>query len=249
VRDRLEGVAREHDAWVLANGLVPAPDGRDYNTNVLYSPAGNLVGMYAKEHLVPFGEYVPLRSMVDWTGVVDRIPYDYAPGAKKTIFRVKGHRLASIICFESAFGPLVRNFVRRGAEVIVVSTNNRSYRRSDNTAQHLALSQMRAAETGRPVVQASISGITAVIDAEGHVHDATRLFHNTVVTTTVTTTTGETPYVRFGDWVVAGSAALLLVFAAWSRRRGAAVVRELSETTLELVREQVPAAVREPVGT
>ena len=69
--------------------------------------------------------------------------------------------------------------MRNGAQAIVVSTNNRSYRRSANSAQHLALSQMSAAETGRPVLHASISGITAVIDADGSVAGTTQLFRNT----------------------------------------------------------------------
>ena len=145
---------------------------------------------------------MPFRSLVDWTGIVDRIPYDYTPGKDRTIFRVKGHRLATVICFESAFGPLVRDFVDRGAEAVVVSTNNRSYRRSGNSAQHIAQTQMRAAETGRPFVQASISGMSAVVDADGDVRDTTKLFSRSVVSDTVTTTTGETPYVRFGDRVV-----------------------------------------------
>ena len=84
-----------------------------------------------------------------------------------------------MICFESAFGYQVRPLVRDGAEVIVVSTNNRSYRRSANSAQHVAIGQMRAAETGRPVVQAAISGISALIDASGEVQAETELFERT----------------------------------------------------------------------
>jgi apolipoprotein N-acyltransferase len=68
---------------------------------------------------------------------------------------------------------------------------------------------MRAAETARPVLHASISGITAVFDASGHEVRHTGLFHNTVVTGSITTATGQTPYVRYGDWVVWGSALVL----------------------------------------
>ena len=238
LRSRLVAVGAEHGADVLANAAVPAPDGREYNQNLLYTPEGRLTGTYSKEHLVPFGEYVPFRSLVDWTGIVDRIPYDYTPGKERTIFRVKGHRLATVICFESAFGPLVRDFVDRGAEAVVVSTNNRSYRRSGNSAQHIAQTQMRAAETGRPFVQASISGMSAVVDADGDVRDTTKLFSRSVVSDTVTTTTGETPYVRFGDWVVAVGALLLLGAAVVSR------VRRPRATFPKLAAEQ-----REPVGS
>jgi apolipoprotein N-acyltransferase len=238
LRRRLVAVGEEHGADVLANAAVPAPDGREFNTNLLYTPDGRLTGTYAKQHLVPFGEYVPFRSLVDWTGIVDRIPYDYSPGTERTIFRVNGHKLATVICFESAFGPLVRDFVDDGAEIVVVSTNNRSYRRSGNAAQHVAQTQMRAAETGRPFLQASISGISAVVDADGDVRNTTKLFERSVVSATVTTTTGETPYVRFGEWVVVVSALLLLGAAIVSRvRRPRATFPRLAD------------AVREPVGS
>jgi apolipoprotein N-acyltransferase len=238
LRSRLVAVGAAHGADVLANAAVPASNGEDFNTNLLYKPDGQLAGTYAKQHLVPFGEYVPFRSLIEWTGVVDRIPNDYSPGNRRTIFRVKDHRLATIICFESAFGPYTREFVRDGAEIVVVSTNNRSYRRSGNAAQHVALTQMRAAETGRPFLQASISGITGPIDADGEVHNTTSLFRNTVVTENVTTTTGETPYVRFGDWVPAASAVLLLGAAVTARlRRRPAAFPRLEE-----------AAAKEPVG-
>lgn len=238
LRSRLISVGRAHGADLLANAAVPAPDGREYNQNLLYTPDGRLAGTYSKEHLVPFGEYVPFRSFVDWTGIVDRIPYDYTAGRERTIFRVKGHRLATVICFESAFGPLVRDFVDRGAEVVVVSTNNRSYRRSGNSAQHIAQTQMRAAETGRPFVQASISGISAVIDADGSVRNTTPLFRQAVVTDTVTTTTGKTPYVRFGEWAVVAGALLLL---------GAAVASRLRRPPATF--PKLPTAEREPVGS
>ena len=130
-----------------------------------------------------------------------------------------GHPIGSVICFESAFGPLVRDYVRDGAQLIVVSTNNRSYQRSANTEQHLALGQMRAAETGRAVLQASVSGISAVIDPDGSVHDRTKLFESKVVTAAVPTSTGDTLYVRFGDWVVMLSALALIVVTVVAIRR------------------------------
>ncbi|HKA92506.1 MAG TPA: apolipoprotein N-acyltransferase, partial [Acidimicrobiia bacterium] len=129
-------------------------------------------------------------------------------------------------------------FVARGAEVVVVSTNNRSYRRSGNSAQHIAQTQMRAAETGRPFVQASISGISAVVDGDGNVRNTTKLFRKTVVSDTVTTTRGETPYVRFGEWAVLASALLLL---------GAAVASRLRRPPATF--PKLPAAEREPVGS
>lgn len=202
VRERLVALAREHGALVLANARVPTADGGLANANVGYGPSGALEGVYAKQHLVPFGEYVPWRDTLSFIGELQQIPYDYEAGEGRVLFRAGGHRIASVICFESAFAPLVRDFVRDGAEAIVVSTNNRSYRRSALAEQHLALSQMRAAETARPVLHASISGISGVVDADGAVRDTSELFVNKVTSGSIRTTTGETPYVRFGDWVL-----------------------------------------------
>src|SRR5205085_11699658 len=109
-------------------------------------------------------------------GELSKVPRDFIAGDRDGVFPIGDTRIGTLICFESAFGYQVRPLVRDGADVLVVSTNNRSYRRSANSSQHVAIGQMRAAETGRPVVQAAISGITAVIDADGTVHDRTHLF-------------------------------------------------------------------------
>jgi apolipoprotein N-acyltransferase len=224
LRAELVDLAAEHDAALLVNARVPVDrgrsDGRFFNANLLYEPDGVLQDEYAKQHLVPFGEYVPLRSVFgSYDALRTNVPYDYLPGHETVVFDVKGTPVGSVICFESAFGPLVRDSVRSGAEVIVVSTNNRSYRRSGNSAQHLALGQLRAAETGRPVVQASVSGISAVIDADGAARDRTELFEQAIVDTTVTTTTGDTLYVRFGEWVAWGCVLTLLIATVVAPRR------------------------------
>jgi apolipoprotein N-acyltransferase len=192
---------RLHSA-VLANALADAPDGRALNLDVLYGPDGRLVSTYAKRHLVPFGEFVPFRHELRFISELKKIPRDFAPGSTPGLATVSGHRIATVICFESAFGYQIRSLVKAGAQAIIVSTNNRSYRRSSNSAQHVAIGQMRAAETGRPLVQAAISGISAVIDAHGRVLSRTKLFDRTILNATVTTTRGETPYVRFGEWVI-----------------------------------------------
>lgn len=231
LRANLVEVARDHDAVVLVNARYRQPDGELANANLAYVPGGRLRGVYAKQHLVPFGEYVPFRESLSFISELQQIPYDFAAGDRRVLWSLRGERrdtrIGTVICFESAFAPLVRDYVRDGAGLIVVSTNNRSYRRSGLAAQHLALSQMRAAETGRPVLHASISGITGVIDPDGDVSDTGELFVNKVTKGTVQATEGETPYVRLGDWVLLAAGAALVLVAAWSvwwgRRRPSAV--------------------------
>ncbi len=187
----------------MVNARTAAPDGGLYNANLVYDPGGKLQGQYAKRHLVPFGEYIPYRSLLDWIPELDHVSFDYTPGRSRTQFRAGGHPFESVICYESAYPQYTRDAARDGAEFLVVSTSNRSFGRSGLSAQHVALSQMRAAETGRPVLHAAISGISAVVDADGRVLQRSELFEKTVTDGTIATTTGTTPYVRFGDWFVA----------------------------------------------
>jgi len=219
LRQRIVALAAAHHAVVVVNARYTGATGKLYNANLAYAPDGRLLGVYAKQHLVPFGEYVPFRHQLTFISDLRQIPFDFTAGDRRVLFHAAGRPFATVICYESAYAPLVRDFVRDGAQAIVVSTSDRSYGRSGIPATHVATAQMRAAETGRPVVQAAISGESAVIDDHGRVLQHTSLFTKAIVTATITTTTGETPFVRFGEWVLAGSALALLAAAALVARR------------------------------
>jgi apolipoprotein N-acyltransferase len=243
IRSNLSAIARKHHAWVLANATVEAPKAnRRVNLDVLFTPDGEIAGTYAKRHLVPYGEYVPFRGLIEGlVPAVNQVPEDFVRGKGPGLFDIAGTRVGTLICFESAFGYQVRPVVHDGAQMLVVSTNNRSYRRSANSAQHLAIGQMRAAETGRPVVQSAISGITAVIDADGVVHDRTHLFDRTVVETTVAATSGQTPYVRWGEWVTIiciGVVSVLVVLTLLRRRRRPALVESSDESPVTITADE-----------
>jgi apolipoprotein N-acyltransferase len=232
----LSALAGDSDADVLAGTNTPAPGGRLYNTVFHYVPdeadpkdptgTGRTDQVYSKRHLVPFGEYVPWRSALSFIEELQQVPTDYEPGPGPVAFTVGDHSLGALVCFESAFPGYARQYARMGADALVVLTNNRSYRRSANSAQHLAMGQFRAAETGRPLLQAAISGISAVVDHTGEVQSRTRLFEPTVLVGEVATYRGHTPYTKVGEWAVAVSGVLVaaaLGIVARRRRSGAAL--------------------------
>ena len=225
----LSALAADKEADVLAGGNTAAPHDRLYNTVFHYLPepadpdeptaTGRTDELYIKRHLVPFGEYVPWRSALSFIEELQQVPTDFEPGPGPTVFPVGDHHVGALICFESAFPALAREYARLGADALVLLTNNRSYRRSANSAQHLAMGQFRAAETGRPLLQAAISGITAVVDHTGAVQSRTRLFEPAVLIGEVATYQGRTPYTAVGEWALAVSALLLAAAVVIGVRR------------------------------
>ena len=183
-------------------GSVPDdPDGSQHTSALVFDASGMQVDRYDKVHLVPFGEYVPWRRSLDWISALEQIPVDRTSG--ETVHTVSADGLPPVgtpICFENSFPSLTREFVRAGAEFLVVPVNNASYGMTAASAQHLQMSQMRAVETGRWVINAAVSGITAFVDPSGRVVAEAGLFESAVVRHTIRTSKNTTPYVGLGDW-------------------------------------------------
>ena len=192
------------------------------NTNLLLDPSGRIIDRYDKTHLVPFGEYVPWGFARAIVPALDaEIPRNGVPGRAHNTFDVSGARLGTLICFESTYPELARSMVRQGAEIIIVTTNNSSYGRSPASDQHLALTTMRAVELGRPIVQVAISGVSAVIQADGTVTERTGLYEQALIEAEVPLAAGQTPYARYGSWIeiVMGLGAAVAMARATMRMR------------------------------
>jgi apolipoprotein N-acyltransferase len=180
---------------------------------------------YRKRHLVPFGETIPAKPLVGW--VIERvlaIPLsDQTPGpADQPPLALGGERLAVNICYEDAFGDELAGW-SRDATLLVNVTNDAWYGRSVAAWQHNQIAAMRAKETGRPMLRATNTGVTSVIDHDGAVRVQLPWFRRGVLETTVTGRTGLTPFMRFGSTPVAVLAALLAVLAlAMGRKERAA---------------------------
>ncbi|MBW3588883.1 MAG: apolipoprotein N-acyltransferase [Actinobacteria bacterium] len=203
---RLEEIISEVGAPFLVGVPIDQPDETFRNTSLFFGPDGALIDRYDKRHLVPFGEYIPARrflvgAMGSFVEELQRVPRDGIPGREITVFDLPEGRFASVICFESTFPSLVRSFVQEGARLLVVSTNNVSFERTAASRQHLAFSQVRAAEHRMWVAHAALTGISAMVDPEGRVLERTELFEQALIEANVRFSTAITPYGRFGDWL------------------------------------------------
>ena len=164
------------------------------------SPEGEVVDVYQKTHLVPFGEYVPGRDFLDWIPMLDQVPRDAVAGAEPKVFELPKASVATVISFEGDFGPLVRNAVDAGGDVLVVATNTSTWGETWASAQHVAFSKVRAVENGVSVAHAALSGISAFIDPHGRVLRSTDLYEPATITASLSAGRATTFYSRAGEW-------------------------------------------------
>ncbi|MEP7055771.1 MAG: apolipoprotein N-acyltransferase, partial [Actinomycetota bacterium] len=159
-------------APILIGAALDTDDGQILNAGLVWDPDSGPGQVYVKQHLVPFGEYVPLRGLLGKRiRMLDQyIPRNFAPGNGPAVLDIAGVRVGDVICFEVAYDGLVRNSVRAGAQLLVVQTNNATYMRGRDpaqTEQQLEMGRLRAVEHGRAVVVAATSGISALIAPDG----------------------------------------------------------------------------------
>lgn len=159
-------------APILVGAVLDTDDGKILNAGLMWDPSSGPGEMYVKQHLVPFGEYVPWRSLLGSRVQMleDYIPRNFQRGTSTGVFTVGGHRIGDVICFEIAYDGPVRDTVRDGAQLLVVQTNNATYMRGRDpaqTEQQLEMGRFRAVEHGRAVVIAATSGVSALLSPDG----------------------------------------------------------------------------------
>lgn len=199
--------ARRNGGDILI-GAFEKEDGNYFNS--IYSLGSSESQHYRKNHLVPFGEFIPLRSVFGWLiNEVLQIPMgDQASGgANQPPLNVAGQQVAVNICYEDAFGEEIIHALPE-ATLLVNVTNDAWYGESHAAMQHNQLSQMRALETGRMALRATNTGVTSVIDKDGRILAMLPQFEEGVLTAEVQGYEGSTPYVWWGN------AAMLLLVAA-----------------------------------
>jgi apolipoprotein N-acyltransferase len=177
----------------------PGPEERWFNSAYFVSNRGETVGRYDKVHLVPFGEYVPLRRVFFFAESITRDIGDFTPGTSVRPVAVDGHRVGAIICFEAVFPELSRALVKGGAELLVNLTNDGWYGRSAAPYQHLAMARWRAIENRRYLLRAANSGISAVVAPSGRIVRRSGLFTRETLVGDFAFVRDLTFYTRRGD--------------------------------------------------
>ena len=201
IQQRVSSLARELRTELMVGSSAydyptPVPLPRLYNAAFLFDRCGDLVGRYYKVHLVPFGEVVPLRRYLPLLERYRVTEQDYDPGPG--LFPIRNYGV--MICFESIFPPIARELVRKGAGLLIVTTNDCWFKRTAAPEQHLAFSVFRAVENRRCVVRNATTGISCLIDSTGRVTKRLGLWRRGVLFGRVRWEFGTTFYAKHGDW-------------------------------------------------
>ncbi|WP_097932946.1 apolipoprotein N-acyltransferase [Streptomyces sp. rh207] len=221
---RLAELSRRVGADLLVNVDARQTDGSGrsgiFKSAVLVGPDGPTGDRYDKMRLVPFGEYVPARSLLGWaTSVGKAAGEDRLRGDRQVVMTLpdgaRGLRIGPLVCFETAFPDMSRRLVRDGAQVIVAQSATSTFQDSWAPAQHASLGALRAAENGRPMVHATLTGISAAYGPRGErVGSPLGTDASAAEVFDLPLARGSTLYGRLGDWPVYGALAALAVLCA-----------------------------------
>jgi len=209
---------------LLGSPSMEARNGRMHNFNsaFLLSPARKVVGKYDKIHLVPYGEYIPLKRFFPFINKMVAGIGDFSSGKTISLLRLPEASFGVLICYEIIFPDLTRRFVKQGAQFLVNITNDAWFGKTSAPYQHLSMAVVRAIENRRCIARAANTGISAFIDATGEIKSTTELFTESFLTDTIGIVDVQTFYTTYGDVFALLSALLslaLLCYALLRNRR------------------------------
>jgi apolipoprotein N-acyltransferase len=218
--------ARAIGAPILVGAVVDGPGRYISNTGIVWDPVTGPGDTYVKQHPVPLAEYVPARSFFRFFSSDVDLVHDFVQGTEVGNLDVGGAAVGDVICFEVAYDGLVGDVVDGGAGMIVVQTNNATFGFTDESAQQLAMSRLRAVEFGRTVVVAATSGISAVVAPDGSVVRRSELFTADTFVEEIAQRDSRTVAERLDagpEWALTalGVGAVVAVAVPVVRRRGA----------------------------
>jgi apolipoprotein N-acyltransferase len=183
----------------------------NYNSAFLLSPSQKVAGKYDKIHLVPYGEYIPLKRFFPFINKMVAGIGDFSSGDSISLLGLPEASFGVLICYEIIFPDLTRRFVKQGAQFLVNITNDAWFGKTSAPHQHLSMAVVRAIENRRYIARAANTGISAFIDPTGEIKSATGLFTESFLTGTIGIMDMKTFYTTYGD-VFALISSLLSLF-------------------------------------
>lgn len=215
----LDRIAEELGVPMIVGAIAFDADGHASNRMIVWDPRRGATEEYAKQKLVPFGEFVPLRWLAAAvTPFADDPVGDLVPGDRTGVLDAGDVRVGVAICYEVAYDSVLGDAARAGARLLVVPTNNAWFGRTDMTYQQLAMARLRAVEYDRAVVVAATSGVSAIVRPDGTVSRATGQFTADTLVERVPLRSGDTLATTLGgipEWVLVGLAVIAVAVRLW----------------------------------
>jgi apolipoprotein N-acyltransferase len=191
----------DQEERVQPGAPVGDPTNRLFNAAFLIKPDGTVGSVYRKMHLVPFGEYVPLKRLLFFVTPIVESVGDFTPGTEPVLIPVGSHHASTAICYEVIYGNLMRRFVNDGSELLTTITNDAWYGWTSAAYQHWDQASMRAIENGRYLARAANTGVSGFVDPYGRVLEKSALFEQALLVQDVKFLRTRTIYSRIGDLI------------------------------------------------
>ncbi len=229
--DNANKVANLNDTAIIT-GIISRPEKQFYNSLIVLGNAqqaqqeapdyqGNGYNEFRKHHLVPIGEFVPLEALLRPLAPFFNLPMSsFARGDyQQPNISALGHKLAPAICYEIAYPKQLRANVDLDTEMLLTVSNDAWFGHSDGPLQHMQIAQMRAIELGRPLLRSTNNGVTAIVNPQGKITEKLPQFETAVLHSSVPLVTGETLFLKWGQWPILGLSWSILLIAIYRRYR------------------------------
>lgn len=194
-------IARRSQVSILVGSdqVVRGRPNRYFNSAFMLRPDGETAAVYRKMHLVPFGEYVPLKTLLFFAGPLVEAVSDFSAGEQSVLLPIGEYAVSTAICYEVVYSDLVRQSVVAGSHLLTTITNDAWFGRTSAPYQHFAQARMRAIENGRYLVRAANTGVSGIVDPYGRVLTQSAIFEPAVMVGEARLLSHRTMYTRIGD--------------------------------------------------
>jgi apolipoprotein N-acyltransferase len=222
LQNQIIQLAKKTNCWLLFGSIryEENPAKRSYfNSAYLLSPSGEIKGIYDKVHLVPYGEYVPLRDVFPFINGFTQSIGDFHKGTGFVPLAVDGKKLGVLICYEAILPEAARDYKRSGADMLVTISNDAWFGKTSAPFQHFSMMVLRAVETRLYLIRAANTGISGIVDPAGRILKQTEIFKEDALKGEIKFIRMETFYSKHGDALVVGCFLLFVLFLFVSGRK------------------------------